>query len=154
MMARNIKIFLFYMKYSMIKYWWVTSYKFVVGIIYLKGLFPHPNVSEFHLLSYLTPLYSPYKYIIGIIGVEILGRQQLQIILWNWGFFFFFWKTNTHTQGRGKGVLTQRHTTTLLKSWNWECYYYFYGIKHCTGKLFLRILIFGGIRALTIVMRF
>ena len=30
----------------------------------------------------------------------------------------FFWETNTHTQGRGKGVLTQRHTTTLLK-WMW-----------------------------------
>ena len=45
----------FYMKYLMIKYWWVTSYEFVVRIIYLKGLFPHPNVSEFHLLSYLTP---------------------------------------------------------------------------------------------------
>ena len=45
-----------YMKYLMIKYWWVTSYEFVIRIIYLKGLFPHPNVSEFHLLSYLTPL--------------------------------------------------------------------------------------------------
>ena len=68
--------------------------------------------------------------------------------------FFFLKNKHTHTQGRGKGVLTQRHITTLLKSWNWEFYYYFYGIKHCTGKLFLRILIFGGIRALTIVMRF
>ena len=45
----------FYMKYLMIKYWWVTSYEFVVRIIYLKGLFPHPNVSKFHLLSYFTP---------------------------------------------------------------------------------------------------
>ena len=33
----------------------VESYKFVVWIIHLKGLFSHPNVSEFHLLSYLTP---------------------------------------------------------------------------------------------------
>ena len=65
----------------MIKYWWVTSYEFEVRIIYLKGLFPHPNVSEFHLLSYLTPPFiPPYKYIRGIIGVEILGRQQLWII--------------------------------------------------------------------------
>ena len=46
----------FYMKYLIIKYWWVTSYEFVVKIIYLKGLFPHPNVSEFYLLSYLIPL--------------------------------------------------------------------------------------------------
>ena len=37
------------------KYWWLTSYKIVVRIIYLKGLFPHPNVSKFHLLSCLTP---------------------------------------------------------------------------------------------------
>ena len=39
------------------KYWWVISYEIVVRIIYLKGLFPHPNVSEFHLLNYLTPLF-------------------------------------------------------------------------------------------------
>ena len=25
------------------KYWWVTSYEIVVKIIYLKGLFPHPQ---------------------------------------------------------------------------------------------------------------
>ena len=75
MMAHNVKIFFFYMKYLIIKYWWVTSYEFVVRIIYLKGLFPHPNVSEFHLLNYLTSLYSPYRYIKGIIGVKILGRQ-------------------------------------------------------------------------------
>ena len=30
--------------------------------------------------------------------------------------FFFFGETNTHTQERGKDVLTQRHTTTPLKS--------------------------------------
>ena len=53
-MAHNIKTF-FYMKYLMIKYWWVTSYEFDVRIVYLKGLFPHPNVSKFYLLSYLTP---------------------------------------------------------------------------------------------------
>ena len=33
-------------------------------------------------------------------------------------FFFFFDKqTHTHIQGRGKEVLTQRHTTTPLKSY-------------------------------------
>ena len=31
-------------------------------------------------------------------------------------FFFFFFEKQTHTQGRWKGVLTQRHTTTPLKS--------------------------------------
>ena len=50
----------------MLKYWWVTSYNFAIWIIYLKGLFPHSNVGEFHLLSYLTlpppPLfYSPLQ---------------------------------------------------------------------------------------------
>ena len=76
------------------KYWWVTSYEIVVRIIYLKGLFPHPNVSEFHLLSYLNPpppFISHYRYIRGIIGVEILGRQQLRTILWNWGFYYYFY---------------------------------------------------------------
>ena len=45
----------FYMNYLMIKYWWVTSYEFVIRIIYLKDLFSHPNVNEFHLLSYHPP---------------------------------------------------------------------------------------------------
>ena len=52
----------FYMKYLMIKYWWVTSYEFVIKIIYLKGLFPHHNVSEFYLLSYLTPPPPPFLF--------------------------------------------------------------------------------------------
>ena len=92
MMAHNIKIF-FYMKYLMIKCWWVTSYEFVVRIIYLKGLFSYPNVCEFHLLSYLTPLppISPYRYIRGITGVKTRGRQQLWIILWNWGVYYDFY---------------------------------------------------------------
>ena len=105
MMAHNIKIF-FYMKYLMIKYWWVTSYEFVVRIIYLKGLFPHN--STYWVIS--PPFISPYRYIRGIIGVEILGRQQLRIILWNWRF-----------------------------------YYYFYGIKQCTEKLFWGCFVFGGL---------
>ena len=48
-----------------------------------ERLFPHPNISEFHLLSYLTPLpplISHYRYIKWIFGVEILGRQQLRTI--------------------------------------------------------------------------
>ena len=39
---------------------WLASYSFVIQIILLKGLFPHSNISEFHLLSYLTsPFNSP-----------------------------------------------------------------------------------------------
>ena len=37
--------------------------------------------------------------------------------MWDYNSLFFFEKqTHTHTQGREKGVLTQRHTTTPLKS--------------------------------------
>ena len=81
MMAHNIKIYIYIYIYLVFddKYWWVTSYEIVVKIIYLKGLFPHPNVSEFHLLSYLTPPPPPfifhYRYIRGIIGVKIPGKQ-------------------------------------------------------------------------------
>ena len=92
-MAHNIKIYFFLYEVCDDKYWWVISYEIVVRIIYLKGLFPQPNVSKFHLLSYLTltPFISHYRYIKGIIGVEILGRQQLRIILWNWGFCYYFY---------------------------------------------------------------
>ena len=38
------------------------------------------------------------------------GKKEMK------SFFFFFFEKQTHTQGRGKEVLTQRHTTTLLKS--------------------------------------
>ena len=47
------------------KYCWVTSYEFVERIIYLKGLFPHLNISEFHLLSYLTPPLFPITDTLG-----------------------------------------------------------------------------------------
>ena len=68
------------MKYLMLK---ITdsfaSYNFVIWNIHLKRFVPHSNVSEFHLLNYLTPppFILPYRYIRGIIGVKILGRQQL-----------------------------------------------------------------------------
>ena len=72
-----------YMKYLMIKYWWVTSYEFVVRIIYLKGLFSHPNVSEFHLLSYLTPPPSPLFPLRPLLGGgnEIEWKWMIRIIL-------------------------------------------------------------------------
>ena len=45
----------------MLKCRWFASYNFAVWIIHLKGSFPHPNVSEFHLLSYLTPPFIPLR---------------------------------------------------------------------------------------------
>ena len=75
----------------------LISYKLwiVIRIIYLKGLFPHPNVFEFHLLSYLTPPPPPfislYRCIRVIIGVETCERQQLRTILWNWGVYYDFY---------------------------------------------------------------
>ena len=65
------------------KYWWVTSYEITVRIIYLKVCFHTPMLvnSTYWVISF--PSISPYRYIREIIGVEIFGRQQLQIILWN-----------------------------------------------------------------------
>ena len=97
---------IFYMKYLMIKYWWVTSYEFIIRIIYLKGLFSHPNVSEFHLLSYFTPFYfSLYKYIRWIIGVEILGSQQLRIICGTKDFIIIFMVLNIVLENYFEDVL-------------------------------------------------
>ena len=73
-MAHNIMIFLYEIFDVKITDSF-ANYNFVVWNIHLKGLFPHPNFSEIHLLSYLTPLFIRlYRYIRGIIGVEILGR--------------------------------------------------------------------------------
>ena len=46
-----------------------------------ENLFPHPNISKFHLLSYLTSLYFPLLYIRGIIGVETRGRTKEFIMI-------------------------------------------------------------------------
>ena len=105
MIAHNVKIYIFYMKYLMIKLWWVTSYEFIVRIINLKGLFLHPNVNEFHLLSYLTPLFSPYRYIRGIIGVETFGRQQLRIICGTKDFIMIFMALNIVLENYFEDVL-------------------------------------------------
>ena len=47
----------------------------------IENLFPHPNISKFHLLSYLTSLYFPLLYIRGIIGVETRGRTKEFIMI-------------------------------------------------------------------------
>ena len=105
MMTYNIKIF-FYMKYLMIKYWWITSYEFVVRIIYLKGLFPHPNVSKFHLLSYFTPFISLYKNIREIIGVEILGNNSYELFCGTEDFIIIFMALNSILENYFEDVLS------------------------------------------------
>ena len=65
----------------MTKYWWVTSCEFVERIIYLKGLFPHPNVSEFYLLDPSHVLnYEPLKIKDNLtyeeIPIQILDRKD------------------------------------------------------------------------------
>ena len=59
MMAHNIMIFL-YEIFDVRNTDSFASYNFVIWNIHLKRFVPHPNVSEFHLLNYLTPppLYS------------------------------------------------------------------------------------------------
>ena len=54
MMAHNIMIFLYEIFVVKIQIVLQVNYNFVVWNIHLKGLFPHPNLSEFNLLSYLT----------------------------------------------------------------------------------------------------
>ena len=55
MIAHNIKILLFfYVKYLMINIDELQVMK-LLKELFIEGLFPHPNVNEFHLLSYLTP---------------------------------------------------------------------------------------------------
>ena len=50
--------------------------------------------------------------------IYLLYKLRLGLRMCKVFFFFFLRNKHTHTQGRGKGVLTQRHITTLLKSWN------------------------------------
>ena len=59
-----------------------------------KSFIPTPPMlvnSTYWVISTPPPFIHPYRYIRGIIEVEILGRQQLQIILWNWGFYYYFY---------------------------------------------------------------
>ena len=73
------------------KYWWVTSYEIAIRIIYLKVCSHTPMLVNSTYWVILLPSISPYRYIRGIIGVEIFRRQQLRIILWNWGFYYYFY---------------------------------------------------------------
>ena len=78
-MTHNIMIFL-YEIFDVRNTDSFASYNFVIWNIHLKRFVPHPNVSEFYLLSYLTPpppFIHPYRYIRRIIGVQTPGRQQL-----------------------------------------------------------------------------
>ena len=70
----------FYMKYFMIKYWWVTSYEIAIRIIFLKVCSHTPMLvnSTYWVIS--LPFISLYRYIRGVFGVEILGRSQLRTI--------------------------------------------------------------------------
>ena len=76
------------------KYWWVTSYEIAVRIIYLKVCSHTPMLVNFTYWVISPPFIFHYRYIKGIIGVEILGRQQLRTILWNWGFYYYFMALN------------------------------------------------------------
>ena len=60
MMAHNIMIFL-YEIFDVKVQLDLQLLTFLLWNIHLKGLFPHPNISEFHLLSYVTPFYSPLQ---------------------------------------------------------------------------------------------
>ena len=83
-------IYIFYVKYLMTKYWWVTSYEFVERIIYLKRCSHTPMLMNSTYWVISPPFISPYKYIRGNIEVGTHGRQQLWIILWNWAVYYGF----------------------------------------------------------------
>ena len=62
MMAHNIKIYIYFLceifddKILMSYKLWICWKNYL-----FETLFPYPNVNEFHLLSYLTPLYFPLQ---------------------------------------------------------------------------------------------
>ena len=52
---------------------------------------PFHSLMIIQLHSLMNSQTKPYRYIRGIIGVKILGKQQLRIILWNWGFCYYYY---------------------------------------------------------------
>ena len=72
----------------------LASYNFVIWIFFKKDCSHIPMLMNFTywvISPPCPPFIPPYKYIREIIGIEILGRQQLQIILWNWEFHYYFY---------------------------------------------------------------
>ena len=95
MMAHNIKIYFFSYKIFddkiSVRYkLWICCKNF---FFFLKGWSHTPMLanSTYWVISLSPPFISPYRYIRGIIGVEIPGSQQLRIILWDWRFYYYFY---------------------------------------------------------------
>ena len=80
-MARNIKIFFFYMKYLMININELQIIKLLNELFIWKVCSHTPMLvnSTYWVIS--PPFISFYKYIRGVFGVEILGRQQFELYL-------------------------------------------------------------------------
>ena len=94
---KDIYIYLYIYEVFNDKYWWVTSYEIVVKIIYLKGLFLHPNVTEFHLLSYLTPpppLFHSTNTLEGLLEYRFLEDSSYELFCGTEDFIIIFMALN------------------------------------------------------------
>ena len=82
------------MKYLMIKYWWVTSYKFIVRIIYLKGLFPHPNVMNSTYWVISPPFIPLIDTLEGSLEYRFLEDNSYELFCWTEDFIIIFMVLN------------------------------------------------------------
>ena len=118
----NFKVMDFKYKYWNISYGFLKIYglrsyfKFNGGFVKYKSIYPNPSSN--HTQSY-SPCMLDWKRTKHGFNIQWIRLCDVVITLISIGNFFFFFEkqTHTHTKGRGKRVLTQRHTTTPLKSW-------------------------------------
>ena len=83
--AHNIKILFFLCEILMSYNLWNCCKNYLLKVCSHAPMLVN---STYWVIS--PPFISHYRYIRGIFGVEIFGRQQLQTILWNWGFYYYF----------------------------------------------------------------
>ena len=100
MMAHNINMFFFY-----VKYWWVTSYEIVVRIIYLKGLFPHLN--EWIPLIELShlPLFPITDTLERLLEKKFLGDSSYELFCGTEDFIIIFMALNIVLENYFEDVL-------------------------------------------------
>ena len=115
----NFKYKYWNISYGFLKIYGFRSYvKFNGGFVKYKSICPNPTSNHTQTYSPCMLDWKKTKHGFNIQWIR-LCHVVITLTYLLGKVFFFFWETNTHThKGEGKGFLTQRHTTTPLKSWS------------------------------------
>ena len=104
--------------------------------MYLKGLFPHPNVSEFHLLSYLTsPLFPFTNTLEGLLEQRFLEDNSYALFCETENFIIIFMALNIVLENYFEDVLSLVDQSSDICDEILNCWFLLFNIFHGLFKL-------------------